>query len=169
MGGAGSEGQEVMAEEKWAPIPGVPGYTVSTDGRIRNTKTGGMMGVENHNGRRGVYSRAHVTVNGKGKHIRIHRAVLLAFTGPPPDTKAHACHLNGDSSDNRLDNLCWGDQALNERHKRGITVAPAICCHCGREDGEHDESGQCVVPGVECPGWERKVKKCRQDACCPSL
>lgn len=162
-----------MTEECWAHIPNVPGYAVSTDGRVRNTKTGRVLVLEVHKGRRGTYHRAQVKVKKSGRwvthHIRIHRGVLLAFTGPPPDPKAHACHLNGDSSDNRLDNLCWGDQALNERHKRGITVAPAICCHCGREDGEHDESGQCVVPGVECPGWERKVKKCHQEACCPSL
>lgn len=43
----------------------------------------------------------------------VHAAVLAAFVGPKPSNN-HCCrHLNGDSLDNRLENLAWGTFAEN--------------------------------------------------------
>lgn len=42
----------------------------------------------------------------------VHRLVLEAFVGKCPD-KMHARHLNGNPSDNRVENLAWGTRSEN--------------------------------------------------------
>ena len=44
----------------------------------------------------------------------MHRMMLIAFTGPPPEGM-EARHLNGDSFDNRLENLEWNTHLINMR------------------------------------------------------
>jgi hypothetical protein len=55
-------------------------------------------------------------VNGKRRCQLVHRLVLLAFIGPPPN-KTETRHLNGNGQDNRLSNLCWGTKQQNEADK----------------------------------------------------
>jgi len=49
-----------------------------------------------------------------GGTVLAHRTVLLAFDGPPP-TPQHrdVRHLDGNKSNNRLDNLLWGTRSEN--------------------------------------------------------
>lgn len=53
--------------------------------------------------------------------VKIHRLVLQAFVGPCPDGM-ECRHLNGDSVDNRIENLAWGTKKENiadiRRHGR---------------------------------------------------
>lgn len=48
--------------------------------------------------------------DGKGRRLScdLHRLILMTFCGPPSGGKDVARHLNGNSLDNRLENLCWG-------------------------------------------------------------
>mgnify|MGYP001761158784 CR=1 FL=1 len=48
--------------------------------------------------------------------LLVHRAVLMAFKGMPPDG-CEACHNNGIPSDNMLANLRWDTHANNMRDK----------------------------------------------------
>ena len=50
------------------------------------------------------------------RNVTVHRLVLLAFKGEGP-AGSQARHINGNSRDNRLVNLCWGTQAENEQDK----------------------------------------------------
>ena len=56
----------------------------------------------------------------KKRACKVHRLILLAFNGNPPEGKEQVRHLNGDKKDNRPENLCWGDSQENaadrERH-----------------------------------------------------
>ncbi|MDE2095631.1 MAG: HNH endonuclease [Patescibacteria group bacterium] len=55
--------------------------------------------------------------SGNKKYSLVHRLVLEAFIGPcPPGMECR--HLNGNRSDNRLENLCWGTRIENVEDKR---------------------------------------------------
>lgn len=54
----------------------------------------------------------------KGHGVSVHRLVLLSFVGAPADPRMEAAHLNGDISDNRLENLQWVSRRENEAHKK---------------------------------------------------
>jgi len=57
---------------------------------------------------------------------KVHKLVLLAFSGPRPN--GHECrHLNGDKSDNRIENLEWGTHTQNMADRKlhdGYDAAP---------------------------------------------
>lgn len=53
------------------------------------------------------------TPSGRQKQISISRLLALTYIGPPPAAKSVVRHLNGDHTDNRLENLAWGSHADN--------------------------------------------------------
>jgi len=54
----------------------------------------------------------HRSVKFRDRTYRVHRLILEAFVGPCP-SGMQCRHLDGDSLNNRLDNLCWGTQKEN--------------------------------------------------------
>ncbi len=116
-----------MATE-WVCVPGWDGFTVTRTGRIRGPSGRALSPMKNPGG------HLYVT-RGKASHkLYVHRAVLLAFIGPPP-AGMETRHLNGDPTDNRLGNLAWGtrfDQRADDRrngvdrtHARVLTMKQA--------------------------------------------
>lgn len=115
--------------ETWKDIPGFEGrYQVSDLGRVRSLdrewtqmSKHGTPYVHRKSGqllRPGPSTAGHLTVAlGKGKSRLVHQCVLLAFVGPRPGG-ADSLHLNGDETDNRLENLAWGSRGDNGRHKK---------------------------------------------------
>ena len=122
--------------EVWKPIPGYECfYEASSLGRVRSldrqirTKSGSrncfrsgkvLVGKLLWDG----YHSVLLTVDGVQKHFKTHRLVLSAFDGLRPDGY-EARHLNGNRTDNRIDNLCWGTPAQNLEDKRahGMVLA----------------------------------------------
>lgn len=49
--------------------------------------------------------------------IYAHRAVLIAFTGSPPDENYQVNHKNGDKQHNWIDNLEWVTPQENQEHR----------------------------------------------------
>lgn len=105
------------------PIPGFPGYAVSSQGNIwsfKNNKPRRLKGQTATS----VYFHVSLRANGETTCLRIHRLVLQTFAGPAPDGM-ECRHLNGDPKDNRLENLCWGTKSENRhdsvRHGRHQT------------------------------------------------
>jgi hypothetical protein len=100
--------------EKWKKVPGYE-YEASTDGGIRACKTGCILRQhvqKKVNGRKSPYVgagyyRVELGYGAGGKKFNVHRLVLEAFVGPRPPGK-QCRHINGDSLDNRLENLAWG-------------------------------------------------------------
>ena len=83
----------------WSDIPGFFGYQVSTLGHVKN--------VRDKLVRQRLASNGSLQVNlGKATQL-VHNLVLRAFTGHPTTRGFYARHLNGDISDNRLENLVW--------------------------------------------------------------
>ena len=58
------------------------------------------------------YNDVDLYKDGKKKKKKVHRLVMEAFVGPCPDGM-ECRHLNGNSRDNRLENLKWGTKAEN--------------------------------------------------------
>lgn len=85
------------AMERWMPIQELPGYSVSDRGRIMKDETGQIMAL----GTNGGYKRFTIT-----KHV--HRLVAQAFLDQPEDAnKCWVDHIDGDRSNNNVENLRW--------------------------------------------------------------
>ena len=75
---------------------------------------------------RNGYFTVKLAYRGATKTEYVHVLVLLAFIGPRPETKVRGeiRHLDGDKSNNTLDNLVYGtiheNAADRVRHKAGV-------------------------------------------------
>lgn len=132
-------------------IPGATGYLVSDDGTVwsqwsrrglkGNSGPGTEMYLDNvcrplkkvtmkpNKARRGnpiPYQYANVKIDGVRTLAFIHKLVLLSFKGPCPDGM-EIRHLNGNATDNRLDNLIYGTKRENteDRFRHGTVLAGA--------------------------------------------
>lgn len=119
---------QVRVAEEWRPVPGYELlYSVSNRGHIRRDApdTAGRAGylLKPSVDRRG-YHRIILTLNGGQATLAIHRLVLLAFIGKPPENKPETRHLDGNPSNNVLDNLCWGDrlEQAEDMRRHGTTA-----------------------------------------------
>lgn len=83
---------------EWGEIPGFTGFRASTDGQIKNARGKILTPRPHGSGLRVDLGKASAMV---------HNLVLRAFTGRPLSGRYRPKHLNGDLTDNRLDNLVW--------------------------------------------------------------
>lgn len=91
----------------WKKIEECPGYEVSDQGEVRNSR-GGILKPETVRGYHRVYLfRTHVSV---------HRLVAAAFLGPCPEGK-EVDHINNIRTDNRLENLQYLTRSENSRKR----------------------------------------------------
>lgn len=97
----------------WRDIPGWP-YEASSDGDIRNKRTGRILRPDESKG----YLRVTLSFGGISQRFQINRLVCEAFHGPAPSEQDQARHWNGNSLDNRESNLSWGTRSDNEQDKR---------------------------------------------------
>jgi hypothetical protein len=112
----------------WREIPGWEGfYEVSYRGEVRSMtrripNNRGFDVVRNAQLRRQQTDKQGykiVPLSRAGNHQlrKVHQLVLEAFVGPRPFPEAQTLHINGDSGDNRLENLKWGTAKENGRDK----------------------------------------------------
>ncbi len=100
------------ATENWKDVPGFEGrYRVSDLGRVYSLVSGRCL-------RPGRMSGGHMSVAlGRNNTRCVHELVLTTFVGPRP-LKHDSRHLNGQHTDNRLDNLQWSTRARNIQDKK---------------------------------------------------
>lgn len=110
--------------EEWADINGYEGiYQVSSLGNVRSLdrvissgarRKGQPMKIQNGS----AYRQITLGKNNKLKTHLIHRLVAAAFL-PAVEGKDVVNHINGDKTDNRLENLEWCTYKENMEHASG--------------------------------------------------
>lgn len=86
-------------------------YSVSSNGEVRNDNTNYILKKQMQDG----YMKVGLTVNKKIKRCAIHRLVATAFI-PNPDNLPIVNHLDGNRSNNNVDNLEWTTVSGNAIH-----------------------------------------------------
>lgn len=101
-----------MSEEIWKPVKGYEGYyEVSNAGRVRSNLQPKPRILKPRKSLKG-YLRVGLYANKKQFNASVHRLVLIAFKGDPPEGK-ESSHLNAIKSDNRVENLEWETKSEN--------------------------------------------------------
>jgi hypothetical protein len=104
-----------MASE-WRKVADLSGYEISSEGALRNAKTGRELRGQKTSG---GYIRFCVSSGGKPKGIMAHRIVCAEFLGPVPD-QMQVNHKDHDPSNNRVDNLEFVYARENNNHRNQI-------------------------------------------------
>lgn len=107
--------------ESWKDIKGYNGiYQISSFGNVRNISKSSfkMLKIYDNNNGNG-YKFISLQKNKVPKSFYIHRLVLIAFIGNPPDDY-EANHKDGIKSNNSLNNLEWVSKSENMLHKTKV-------------------------------------------------
>lgn len=86
-------------------------YSVSTEGEVRKDTTNYILSQSSQQD----YKFVGLIINGKQKRMRVHRMVALTFINNP-DNKPYVNHINGNRSDNNVENLEWVTPSENTQH-----------------------------------------------------
>lgn len=108
--------------EQWCDIAGYEGfYQVSNTGKVRTMEHSDRFGrtYEQIEMRQSVsrngYLVLHLKAGGHRKMALVHRLVACAFL-PNPDNLSDVNHIDGDKSNNNIDNLEWCTHSYNQHH-----------------------------------------------------
>lgn len=107
--------------EEFRAIEGYPAYKVSNLGRIKNPY-GRIIKANYKEG----YMQVGLRNEDGVKQKRLHRLVAKAFI-PNPENKEQVNHINGNKSDNRVENLEWVTNFENRLHAVKTGLVPSEC------------------------------------------
>jgi hypothetical protein len=105
-----------MSAERWRIVAEAPDYEISDLGRVRSHKGGKPRILRPYVNSYGYHNQT-LFEGGRPIFTTAHTLVMAAFVGPRPDGM-DIRHLDGDPSNNALDNLAYGTRAENMQDKR---------------------------------------------------
>lgn len=105
--------------------------------------------MQTHRGRSNTlkYEVVSVTHNGKQTHAYVHRLMAEALI-PNPENKPQVAHIDGNSSNNKLDNLIWvtpkerAQMTVDMGRGRRLEDTGTPCINCG--ELTHAKDGLCT-------------------------
>lgn len=101
-------------KEEWAILDGFKKYEISTLGRVRNISSGIILKASRNN-TTGYYQYKLSGDDGVFRGMYTHRLVALCFL-PNPEEKKTVNHIDGDKSNNTLENLEWASHKEQTKH-----------------------------------------------------
>lgn len=142
-----AENQPIISPpEEWRPVVGYEyHYEVSSHGRVRSIDRAVTDKIGRTRALKGKDLSAYVNKLGYRqvalsdsagqKSFNVHILVALAFIGNRP-SREHVCHVNGDPSDNRVENLRFGtasENAWDAVHHGTHTAVQKMYCPRGHD------------------------------------
>lgn len=115
--------------EIWKDIPGLNNYQVSNFGRVKSISRRIFFGKNNSTTKitkekilvlgidKDGYLQANTSKHPKGITRKVHRLVMLAFNGY---SDLDVNHIDGDKSNNHIDNLEYLTKSENHLHARHV-------------------------------------------------
>lgn len=130
--------------ETWKPIVAIPGYEVSSLGRVKKLPCGkGFNSVERIKtlvtSKDGYLMLNWKTLDGKQHSKPIHRIVAEAFI-PNPEKKDTVNHIDGDKTNNNVDNLEWATrrEQLTHAYAHALRVSHKGSENCNSKLSQDD-------------------------------
>lgn len=100
---------------EWRPVEGTKGFIeVSDQGQIRSLLSGQPRILKTQTDHKG-YQRVCVRIEREKKTFKVHREIAKAFI-PNPDNLPQVNHMDGNKSNNSVDNLEWCTNQQNVIH-----------------------------------------------------
>ena len=120
-------------KDEWKEIPGLPGYEISIYGDVyfkgdvscRKRRPSGI--CIQHRNRLG-YMTVGININGVKKRMFVHRLLAITYI-ENPENKKEIDHIDGNPSNNSLDNLRWATH--KENLNNSVSVQREINSHLG--------------------------------------
>lgn len=121
--------------EEWKPCQDFPSYDISTEGRVRNRKTGKILKTNiSKNG----YERVTLSENGITKTINVHKLVADTYISGF-EKGMGVLHKDNDILNSNPDNLEWGTKSeiARKSFENGRTqkhrMKPILCVETGEQ------------------------------------